>query len=64
MMFVEELLSKVHGGGDNFIGEFVDISSRSIFTVGFKGFRFNKIYKRFGVKKVKKGIFNVIKSII
>ena len=51
-------------GKINFIEACVDISSGSISIVGFKSFRFNKVYKSFGVKKVKKGIFSVIKFII
>ena len=34
----------------NFIGGCVDISSMSISLVNFLGFRFGKVYKRFGVK--------------
>ena len=41
-------------GGDNFISGCVDINSRSIFIMDFKGLRFSQVYKRFGVKKVKK----------
>ena len=46
-----------------FIGWCVEISLRSISIVDFKGFRFSKLYKRFGVKKVKKGIFFKTESI-
>ena len=51
MMLVKELLSKVMciWGKIHFIGKCVDISSRSISTVNFKGFRFSKVYKMFGV---------------
>ena len=65
MMLAEKLLRKIMCMGWNkFIGGFVDMSSRSIFNVDFKGFRFSKVYKRFGVKKVKKEVFYVIKFII
>ena len=48
----------------HFIGGYGDISSRLNSIVNFKSFRFSKVYKRFGVKKVKKGIFYIIKFII
>ena len=35
-----------------------------IIIVDFEGFRFSKVYKRFGVYKVKEGVFYVIDFII
>ena len=35
-----------------------------ILIMDFEGFRFSKIYKRFGVLKVKEGVFYVVEFII
>ena len=66
MMLEEELLGKVMNVWEwtSFIGGWVGISLRLILIVDFKGFRFSKVYKRFGVQKVKKRVFYVVKFII
>ena len=43
----------------SFIRLFVGIGSRLILIVDFEG----KVYKRFGVEKVKDGVFHVVESI-
>ena len=50
--------------GNNFIRGYFGIRSRLIFNVDFKGFIFSKVYKRFEVQKVKKGVFYVVEFII
>ena len=64
MMLVEELLCKVMCVWGRLIFWCVDISWRLISIVDFKGFRFNKVCKRSGVKKVRREIFYAIKFII
>ena len=52
MMLVEELFGKVMNvcvGGTSFIRGWIGISLRVVLIVDFKGFRFSKAYKRFGI---------------
>ena len=46
-------------GGTSIIRYWVGISLRWILVVDFEGFRFLKMYKRFGVLKVKEWVFYV-----